>query len=107
MKRIISLLLSLVLCLVPCVTAMAADPNVNHGGGGLGGAVGNNIWYGDSGVRVTVVNAETRTPASVSVDLIKPPEYTLAWNKTNIVHFGKVSKVQYNAGAGLSPNVGG
>ena len=106
MKRMLSFLLSVVLCFATCVTAMAADPNVNHGGGGLGGAVGNNIWYGDSGVRVTVVNAETRAPASASVDLIKPPEYTLAWNRTNIVHFGKVSKVQYNAGTGLSPAVG-
>lgn len=107
MKRILSLLLSAALCLGLCVTAHAAgDPNIDTGGGGLGNGSAGNIWYGDSGVRVTIVNAESHAPVSTSIDLIKPPEYVLAWNKSNIVHFGKVSKVQYNAGAGLSPTVG-
>ena len=107
MKRILSLLLSAALCLGLCVTAHAAgDPNIDTGGGGLGNGSAGNIWYGDSGVRVTIVNAESHAPVSASIDLIKPPEYVLAWNKSNIVHFGKVSKVQYNAGAGLSPTVG-
>lgn len=79
------------------------DPNIETGGGGLGDGSTGNIWYGDSGVRVTIVNAESRTPVSSSVDLIKPPEYVLAWNKTNIYHFGKVCKLEYNAGASLSP----
>ena len=107
MKRILSLLLSAALCLGLCATAYAAgDPNIDTGGGGLGNGSTGNIWYGDSGVRVTIVNAESHAPVSASIDLIKPPEYVLAWNKSNIVHFGKVSKVQYNAGAGLSPTVG-
>lgn len=107
MKRILSLLLSAALCLGLCVTAHAAgDPNIDTGGGGLGNGSAGNIWYGDSGVRVTIVNAESHAPVSASIDLIKPPEYVLAWNKSNIVHFGKVSKVQYSAGAGLSPTVG-
>lgn len=107
MKRILSLLLSAALCLGLCATAHAAgDPNIDTGGGGLGNGSAGNIWYGDSGVRVTIVNAESHAPVSASIDLIKPPEYVLAWNKSNIVHFGKVSKVQYNAGAGLSPTVG-
>lgn len=107
MKRILSLLLSAALCLGLCVTAHAAgDPNIDTGGGGLGNGSAGNIWYGDSGVRVTIVNAESHAPVSASIDLIKPPEYVLAWNKSNIVHFGKVSKVQYNAGAGLTPTVG-
>ncbi len=107
MKRILSLLLSAALCLGLCATAHAAgDPNIDTGGGGLGGGSTGNIWYGDSGVRVTIVNAESHAAVSASIDLIKPPEYVLAWNKNNIVHFGKVSKVQYNAGAGLSPTVG-
>ena len=107
MKRILSLFLSAVLCLSLCATAYAAgDPNIDTGGGGLGNGSAGNIWYGDSGVRVTIVNAESHAPVSASIDLIKPPEYVLAWNKSNIVHFGKVSKVQYNAGAGLTPTVG-
>ena len=107
MKRILSLLLSAALCFGLCATAHAAgDPNIDTGGGGLGGGSAGNIWYGDSGVRVTIVNAESHAAVSASIDLIKPPEYVLAWNKSNIVHFGKVSKVQYNAGAALTPTVG-
>ena len=107
MKRILSLFLSAVLCLSLCATAYAAgDPNIDTGGGGLGNGSTGNIWYGDSGVRVTIINAESAVAVTSPVDYIKPPEYVLAWNKSNIVHFGKVSKVQYNAGAGLSPTVG-
>lgn len=107
MKRILSLLLSAALCLNLCAAAHAAgDPNIDTGGGGLGSGSANNIWYGDSGIRVTIVNAESHAAVSASIDLIKPPEYLLAWNKSNIVHFGKVSKVQYNAGTGLTPTVG-
>lgn len=108
MKRILSALLAVVLSFSLCVTAFAAgDPNIDTGGGGLGSGSTGNIWYGDSGVRVTVVDAESGSPVSASVDLIKPPEYVLSWYRNNLVHFGKVSKVQYNAGAGLSPIVGG
>jgi hypothetical protein len=92
-----------------CLTVPAfatGDPNIDTGGGGLGNGSEGNIWYGDSGVRVTIVDAESHTPVSSSVDLIKPPEYVLAWNKSNIIHFGKVSKLEYNAGTGLSPTVG-
>lgn len=107
MKRILSLLLSAALCLSLCAAAHAAgDPNIDTGGGGLGNGSTGNIWYGDSGVRVTIVNAESHAAVSASIDLIKPPEYLLAWNKSNIVHFGKVAKVQYNAGTGLTPTVG-
>ena len=107
MKRILSLLLSTALCFGLCVTAHAAgDPNIDTGGGGMGSGSNGNIWYGESGVRATIVNAESHAPVSASIDLIKPPEYLLAWNKSNIVHFGKVSKVQYNAGDELTPTVG-
>ena len=99
--------LCLVVMLNLAVPALAAgDPNIDTGGGGLGNGSEGNIWYGDSGVRVTVVDAESRTPVSASVDLIKPPEYVLAWNKTNIYHFGKVCKLTYNSGASLSPTRG-
>ncbi len=99
--------LCLVVMLNLAVPALATgDPNIDTGGGGLGNGSEGNIWYGDSGVRVTVVDAENRTPVSASVDLIKPPEYVLAWNKTNIYHFGKVCKLTYNSGASLSPTRG-
>ena len=104
MKRLLSILLCLALLFAVTIPAYATgDPNIDTGGGGLGNGSEGNIWYGDSGVRVTIVDAESRSPVSASVDLIKPPEYVLAWNKTNIYHFGKVSKPEYNAGATLSP----
>ncbi len=107
MKRLLMMALCLVVMLNLAVPALATgDPNIDTGGGGLGNGSEGNIWYGDSGVRVTVVDAENRTPVSASVDLIKPPEYVLAWNKTNIYHFGKVCKLTYNSGASLSPTRG-
>jgi len=97
-------MLCFVMLLGTAVPAFATgDPNIDTGGGGLGNGSEGNIWYGDSGVRVTIVNAESRSSVSSSVDYIKPPEYVLAWNKTNIYHFGKVCKLEYNAGASLSP----
>lgn len=107
MKHIISLFLSVALLFCSSVRSFAANSNIDTGGGGLGGGSSGNIWYGDSGVRVTVVDAETRTAVSNSIDLIKPPEYALAWYSDNIIHFGKVCKTTYSAGAGLSPVVGG
>ncbi len=104
MKRILTAVLCLTILLSLAVPALAAgDPNIDTGGGGLGNGSEGNIWYGDSGVRVTLVDAESRSPVSKSIDYIKPPEYVLAWNKTNIYHFGKVCKLDYNAGAVLSP----
>jgi len=108
MKRASSLLIALMLCLSLCSPVYAAgDPNIDTGGGGLGDGSAGNIWYGDSGVRVTIVDAESRTPVSTSLDYIKPPLYVFSWHKESIVHFGKVSKPQYNSGAPLSPTVGG
>lgn len=103
MKKILTAALCLAMLLGMTAPAYAAgDPNIDTGGG-LGSGSEGNIWYGDSGVRVTIVDAESRSPVSVSVDLIKPPEYVLEWNKSNIYHFGKVCKLEYNAGAALSP----
>lgn len=107
MKRILSFILCLALLFgLPANTYAAGDPNIDTGGGGLGDSSSGNIWHGDSGVRVTIVDAETRMPASPSIDLIKPPVYVIAWNSSNIVHFGKVSKMEYNAGSSLSPTYG-
>lgn len=104
MKRILTLLLCAALLTTSAFAA--GDPNIDTGGGGLGSGSTGNIWYGDSGVRVTIADAESRMPVSDSIDLIRPPEYALAWNKDNMRHFGKVSKLEYNAGAGLTPAVG-
>ena len=108
MKRF--LLLFLTLCLLFCSSMPAyadGDPNIDTGGSGMGNGSKGNIWYGDSGVRVTIVHEESRTPAANSIDLIKPPKYALSWYAGYIVHFGKTSKVEYTAGTALAAQVGG
>ncbi len=62
----------------------------------------NNVWSpGNDGVRVTVVRAGDHAVAAAPVDFtnITPP--------SDINHFGKVSKIQYNLGTALTPKKGG
>lgn len=107
-KRIFAVFACTIFMLCLCLTVSAVgDPNIETGGGGLGGGSAGNIWYGDSGVRVTVIDAESRTTVSASIDLIKPPEYLLARSAENIIHFGKVCKLEYNSGAALYACAGG
>ncbi|OLN28989.1 hypothetical protein [Desulfosporosinus metallidurans] len=100
MKRIMSFMLCLVLlfCFSPMVALAdtGGSGNIDGGGGGLGGGSDENYWNGgNDGVRVTVVNANTGSPATVSIDIT---------NKTPTVqyHFGKISKIQYQNGTSLS-----
>jgi hypothetical protein len=76
------------------------DPNIDGGGGGMGDGTSSNYWNpGMDGVRVTIVEADSHSIASTSVDLT---------NKTpsaNIIDFGKVCKLSYNGGRSLSPKV--
>lgn len=100
MKRIISIMQCLVLlfCLLPIgvFADTGGSGNIDGGGGGLGEGNDENYWRGgNDGVRVTVVNAATGSPATISIDLT---------NKTPVVqyHFGKVSKIQYRSGTPIS-----
>lgn len=107
MKKIFSAFISLVMLFGMAIHVSATgDPNIDTGGGGLGGGSAGNIWYGESGVRVTIADSESRSAISASIDYIKPPVYVIAWNSNNIVHFGKVCKLSYNSGATLSPTFG-
>ena len=54
---------------------------------------------GMDGVRITVVDAESGQPVSTPFDLTNK-------NPTIKIHFGKVSKIQYSRGAGISPTTG-
>jgi len=101
MKRILSLFLCLVLLFGISMQAYATgDPNIDGGGGGMGDGTSSNYWNpGMDGVRVTIVEADSHSIASTSVDLT---------NKTpsaNIIDFGKVCKLSYNGGRSLSPKV--
>ena len=103
MKRLLALLLSLVFMLGVVVPAYATgDGNFDGGGGGMGSGTSNNYWNpGMDGVRISIINAETHAVVTSPVDL------TNQTPASNIIHFGKVSKLSYNAGRGLSPVVGG
>ncbi|MEG0913999.1 MAG: hypothetical protein RSG53_10395 [Oscillospiraceae bacterium] len=96
MKRILALLLTFIITMSLCVPAFAAgEGNMDGGGGGMNNGSNTNFWNpGMDGVRVTIVNAATHATASSSIDLTNQ-------SPNNVVHFGKVSKVQYNNGLAL------
>ena len=100
MKRLLALLcsLALTLCLVPA-TAFAAggNGNIDGGGGGMGQGTSTNFWNpGNDGVRITVVDAESGSAVSSPID------FSNRTQKSSILHFGKVNKLRYLAGTGLS-----
>ncbi len=105
MRRILSMivLVALLVCIAIPVTVYATgEGNIDGGGGSMGNATSHGSWNpGNEGVRVTVVRASNHAVVTTPIDLT---------NKTpsaSIYHFGKVSKIQYNNGAGLSPVQGG
>jgi hypothetical protein len=74
------------------------DGNVDGGGGGMGTGTGTDFWNtGDEGVRVTVIRASDHAVVTTPIDL------TNRTPANSIVHFGKVSKMQYTNGRTLSP----
>ena len=103
MKRLFPLLLAVMLVMSTVVPAYATgDGNMDSGGSGMGDGTKTNYWNpGMDGVRLSVVHADNRTIIGNVVD----------WSNqnpnANIAHFGKVSKLSYNAGRTLSPAVGG
>ena len=103
-NRIISALLALLFCVMTPLAAYAevGDPNIDSGGGGMGSGTSTNYWNtGNEGVRVTVVRSSDHAVVTTPIDLTnKKPS-------SGIYHFGKVSKIQYNNGTGLSPVQGG
>jgi hypothetical protein len=105
MKRNISIFVVLALLisfLLPITAYAEGDGNIDHGGGGMGSGNDENYWNArDEAIRITVVRASDRTVVTPPVDFTnKTPPGT-------IVHFGKVSKLQYTNGASLTPHVNG
>lgn len=68
----------------------------------MGSGTATNTWSpGNEGVRVTVVRASDHAVVTTPIDITnKPPS-------SSIYNFGKVSKLQYSNGAGLTPVKGG
>ena len=96
-RTIFTFLVIMVLYLSSTLTCFAAgDGNIDNGGGAMGEGTATDIWHHEDGVRVTVV-ALDGTIVSVPFDL------TNFDIEDNIIHFGNVCKLQYTAGASLSP----
>ena len=97
--------LFLILCMLCPMTAFAdtgGSGNIDGGGGGMGQGTSTNSWSpGNEGVRVTVVRASDHAVVTT------PFDFTNKAPSAGIYHFGKVSKLQYNNGASLSPVKGG
>ena len=78
----------------------AGDGNIDGGGSGMGEGTDTDVWRNNmDGVRITVVTTDG-TVASTPFDLTN---FSIA---DNVIHFGKVSKLQYTAGTALSPGNG-
>jgi hypothetical protein len=72
--------------------------NLDGGGGGMGTGSSSNYWNsGNEGVRVTVVRASDHAVVT------KPFDFSNITISGSIYHFGKISKIQYNNGAVLTP----
>ena len=104
LKRIFAFFLSFLLILGICPMSALADTggsgNVDGGGGSMGQGTSQNSWNpGMDGVRITVVDAESGQPVSTPFDLTNK-------NPTIKIHFGKISKIQYSRGTGISPTTG-
>lgn len=103
MKRLLPLLLALVLAITAIVPAYATgDGNFDGGGGSMGDGTKTNYWNpGMDGVRVSIVDVGSHSVVRTPIDLTNKVPIA------NIAHFGKVSKLSYNAGRGLSVSVSG
>ena len=103
MKHLKFIVLTMLLSLAFHTQVFAAGSgNIDGGGSGLGQGTSQNYWsVGNDGVRITVVDAESGSPVSQSVDFT---------NKTfnrSMIHFQKVSKIGYRNGTDMAVNTGG
>lgn len=99
LKKLLSALLCLAMLFSFSVPAYAAgDPNIDGGGGDMGQGTSQNSWTpGRDGVRVTIIRDSDNSPVSTPIDFSNQTNSDIA------LHFGKVSKISYRSGSGLSP----
>ena len=96
MKRFYALLCAaaLLLCLCPAKAFASGQGNLDGGGGNMNQGTSTNFWSpGNDGVRVTVVDAQSGSAVSTPVDFSNRSQ------SATMLHFGKVSKIQYRDGA--------
>ena len=99
MKRtLFPLLLSLLLLLSTSITALAdGNGNIDSGGGSMGDGTKTDVWNLQDGVRITVVTTDG--------SIVSTPFDLTNWSISDgIINFGKVCKLQYSSGNGLSPS---
>nr|WP_313529435.1 hypothetical protein [Anaerotignum sp.] len=101
LKRLLaSLLFVVMLSTLLCTPAFASTPgngNMDGGGGGMGQGTASNSWNpGNDGVRITVVEVESGSAVSASVD------FSNRMQPKSLLHFGHVSKNEYRSGRTLA-----
>ncbi len=102
-KAIPNILLLALVFLLSCPVLAYADGqgNMDGGGSGMGQGTTQNFWSpGNDGVRITVVHAETGEAAA------PPEDFSNKTFSKPIIHFEKRSKLDYRAGAALTPATG-
>lgn len=102
MRGIFYLILMILMVTLFPVTAYAiGDGNIDNGGGSMGQGTSQNSWTpGMEGVRVTVVEAESRKPVTTPIDLTNKRLSNISCS------FGKVCKISYSEGAILALDKG-
>lgn len=101
-ERIFTFLICLTLLCSLCIQVQAAEGNMDGtGGGGLEGTTGDSGWNdGNEGVRVSVVQKDTKRVVGQITDWVSiTPPY-------GVVSFTKRNKLQYLSGAMLTPTLG-
>ncbi len=105
MKRIFKMILSVTIILsLICLNTQATGTVIGDGGGGsMGNATGSSWWNNDhEGIRVSVVNLETKTQAGKSVDFSNIQNPAASYWQTDIYHSdGLKNKLHYMNGGDL------
>lgn len=101
-KHLFNLLMILVVSLSASTMVYASgNGNIDGGGGGMGQGTSQNFWsVGNDGVRITVVDSQSGTAATSSVDFSNK-----VFDKP-MTHFIKNDKIAYRAGTPLAPGSG-
>lgn len=98
-KQLICTLSLLAILFSLTVAALAANSNIDGGGGDMGQGTGSNSWTpGRDGVRITVIRGIDNLPITTPID------FSNNSNSDMTAHFGKVSKTSYRNGAILTPS---
>ncbi len=97
-RKFFCTLCCIVLCFSLTSTVFAVGtPDFETGGGSMGSGTSSNRWsVGEDGVRVTIIHADSGRPVTTPVDI------TNRWPSSDLVHFGKVSKIGYSGASSLS-----